>query len=244
MADHPPIGEAEGKTEAVEAMFDDVAPRYDLLNRVLSAGIDRYWRSRAVDLLSNEQPTRVLDVGTGTADLAIKIQQSLHPRETVGVDLSSEMLRLGREKVERRGLSSRISLQEADAASLPFENGIFDAVFVAFGVRNFEDLEAGLTDMSRVLRPGGSLVILEFSQPRTFPIKQLYSFYSRYVLPRIGGVLSPNKGAYKYLPDSVVAFPDGSDFLRRLDNVGLNELEWKPLTFGIASLYKGRVPRP
>lgn len=244
MADHPPIGEAEGKTEAVEVMFDDVAPRYDLLNRVLSAGIDRYWRSQAVDLLSNEQPTRVLDVGTGTADLAIKIQQSLHPRETVGVDLSSEMLRLGREKVERRGLSSRISLQEADAVSLPFENGIFDAVFVAFGVRNFEDLEAGLTDMSRVLRPGGSLVILEFSQPRTFPIKQLYSFYSRYVLPRIGGVLSPNKGAYKYLPDSVVAFPDGSDFLRRLDNVGLNELEWKPLTFGIASLYKGRVPRP
>lgn len=244
MANHPPIGEAEGKTEAVEAMFDDVAPRYDLLNRVLSAGIDRYWRSRAVNLLSNEQPTRVLDVATGTADLAIRIQQSLHPRETVGVDLSSEMLRLGREKVEKRGLSSRISLQEADAASLPFEDGTFDAAFVAFGVRNFEDLEAGLTDICRVLRPGGSLVILEFSQPRTFPIKQLYSFYSRYVLPRIGGVLSPNKGAYEYLPGSVAAFPDGSDFLRRMDNVGLNELEWKPLTFGIASLYKGRVPRP
>lgn len=242
MADHPPIGEAEGKTEAVEAMFDDVAPRYDLLNRVLSVGIDQYWRLRAVRLLQDEQPTRVLDVATGTADLAIKVQETLRPRETIGVDLSDEMLERGREKVERRGLSTRISLRRADAMSLPFADGTFDAVVVAFGVRNFEDLDAGLTEMRRVLRPGGSLVVLEFSRPRSFPIKQLYSFYSRHILPRIGGAISPNKGAYEYLPTSVAAFPDGSDFLQHMTAAGFEDLEWIPLTFGIASLYEGRVP--
>jgi len=238
---HPPIGEAEGKAEAVEKMFDTVAPRYDFLNRVLSAGVDRYWRSRAVHLLDDEQPRRVLDVATGTADLAIKIERTLHPRETVGIDLSAEMLDRGRTKIERKGLSARITLQKADAAALPFEDASFDAAFVAFGVRNFEDLDAGLGDIWRVLRPGGSLVVLEFSSPRTFPIKQLYDWYSRHVLPRIGGLLSPDQGAYEYLPNSVTAFPDGTDFLRRMATAGFADLEWTPLTFGIASLYRGRV---
>ena len=240
---HPPIGEAEGKAEAVEDMFDAVAPRYDLLNRVLSAGIDRYWRTRAVRTLRGEQPRRVLDVATGTADLALRIQRTLHPRETVGIDLSTKMLDRGRTKVERRGLSSRISLQKADAAALPFDDASFDAAFVAFGVRNFEDLNAGLDDIRRVLRPGAALVVLEFSTPRTFPVKQLYARYSRHVLPRIGGMLSPDQGAYEYLPSSVAAFPDGTDFLRRMAQVGYVDLEWVPLTFGIASLYTGRVPR-
>jgi demethylmenaquinone methyltransferase/2-methoxy-6-polyprenyl-1,4-benzoquinol methylase len=240
---HPPIGEAEGKAEAVENMFDAVAPRYDLLNRVLSAGIDRYWRTRAVRTLRGEQPRRVLDVATGTADLALRIQRTLHPRETVGIDLSTKMLDRGRTKVERRGLSSRISLQKADAAALPFDDASFDAAFVAFGVRNFEDLNAGLDDIRRVLRPGAALVVLEFSTPRTFPVKQLYAWYSRHVLPRIGGMLSPDQGAYEYLPSSVAAFPDGTDFLRRMAQVGYVDLEWVPLTFGIASLYTGRVPR-
>lgn len=238
---HPPIGEVEGKAEAVEAMFDAVAPRYDLLNRILSGGIDRYWRSRAVRLLHDEQPTRVLDVATGTADLALKIQRSLHPRKTVGIDLSTEMLRLGRRKVERQGLASRVSLLEADAAALPFDDASFDAAFVAFGVRNFEDLDAGLGDIRRVLRPGASLVVLEFSHPRTFPIKQLYTWYSKHLLPRIGGLISPEEGAYEYLPDSVAAFPDGQDFLGRMENVGFSDLEWQSLTFGIASLYRGRA---
>ena len=242
-SNHPPIGEAEGKAEAVEDMFDAVAPRYDLLNRVLSAGIDRYWRSRAVRTLRGEQPRRVLDVATGTADLALRIQRTLHPRETVGIDLSTKMLDRGRTKVEQRGLSSRISLQKADAAALPFDDASFDAAFVAFGVRNFEDLNAGLDDIRRVLRPGAALVVLEFSTPRTFPIKQLYAWYSRHVLPRIGGMLSPDQGAYEYLPSSVAAFPDGADFLRRMAQVGYVDLEWVPLTFGIASLYTGRVPR-
>jgi len=238
---HPPIGEAEGKAEAVEDMFDAVAPRYDLLNRVLSAGIDRYWRTRAVRMLHDEQPTRVLDVATGTADLAIKIERTLHPRETIGIDLSTAMLDRGRAKTERRGLSSRISLRKADAAALPFDDGVFDAAFVAFGVRNFEDLDAGLGDIRRVLHPGGALVVLEFSRPRAFPIKQLYDWYSHHVLPRIGGLLSPDQGAYEYLPNSVAAFPDGTDFLQRMRGVGFADLEWTPLTFGIASLYKGRV---
>jgi len=238
---HPPIGEAEGKAEAVEDMFDAVAPRYDLLNRVLSAGIDRYWRSRAVRTLHDEQPRRVLDVATGTADLAIKIQRTLHPRETVGIDLSTEMLQRGRQKIERAGLAPRITLQKADAAALPYPDGSFDAAFVAFGVRNFEDLDAGLSDIRRVLRPSGALVVLEFSQPRRFPIQQLYNWYSHHVLPRIGGLLSPDQGAYEYLPSSVAAFPDGSDFLQRMENVGYTALNWVPLTFGIASLYVGRV---
>jgi demethylmenaquinone methyltransferase/2-methoxy-6-polyprenyl-1,4-benzoquinol methylase len=240
---HPPIGEAEGKAEAVEDMFDAVAPRYDLLNRVLSAGVDRYWRSRAVQTLRGEQPRRVLDVATGTADLALRIQRTLQPRETIGIDLSTKMLARGRTKVERAGLSSRISLRKADAAALPFNDATFDAAFVAFGVRNFEDLNAGLNDIRRVLRPGAALVVLEFSTPRAFPIKQLYAWYSRHVLPRIGGLLSSDQGAYEYLPSSVAAFPDGADFLRRMSQVGYVDLEWIPLTFGIASLYTGRVPR-
>ena len=243
MTDHPPIGEAEGKAEAVESMFDAVAPRYDLLNRVLSFGIDRYWRTQAVRLLADEQPTRVLDVATGTADLALKAHRMLHPREVAGVDLSAEMLRYGREKIDRKGLSSRISLVQGDAANLPFDDDTFDAALVAFGVRNFENLTAGLRDIGRVLRPGGRLVVLEFSTPRSAPIKPLYAWYSRHVLPRIGGALSPDQGAYEYLPSSVAAFPDGPDFLDRMADSGYADLLWRPLTFGIASLYRGTVPQ-
>ncbi len=240
---HPPIGEADGKAEAVETMFDAVAPRYDLLNRVLSFGIDQYWRTQAVRLLADEQPTRVLDVATGTADLALEAQRRLHPREVVGVDLSAEMLRYGRKKIERNGLSSRIALVQGDAAALPFDDNAFDAALVAFGVRNFEDLEAGLRGIGRVLRPGGRLVVLEFSSPRSTPIKQLYGWYSRHILPRIGGALSPDQGAYEYLPSSVAAFPDGPDFLTRMSESGYSDLLWRPLTFGIASLYRGTRPQ-
>lgn len=243
MPNHPPIGEQEGKAEAIEDMFDAIAPRYDLLNRVLSFGIDRYWRWRAVRLLADEQPARVLDVATGTADLAIRAEKMLHPREVVGIDLSAEMLAHGRKKLTRRGLSPRISLIRGDAANLPFEDDAFDAALVAFGVRNFEDLEAGLRGIGRVLRPGGTLVVLEFSQPRAFPIKQLYGWYSRHVLPRIGGALSPDEGAYEYLPNSVAAFPSGPAFLDRMAAGGFDDLLWTPLTFGIASLYRGAVPR-
>jgi len=237
----PAIGEAEGKAADVERMFDAIAPRYDLLNRILSAGIDQHWRTRAIRILSDDQPSRVLDVATGTADVALKVERMLHPREIVGVDLSAEMLRYGRDKIRDLGLSSRIRLVQGDAAALPFDDDGFDAALVAFGVRNFEDLVAGLRGIGRVLRPGGSLVVLEFSRPRQFPIRQLYAFYSRTILPRIGGALSPDQSAYEYLPASVAAFPDGPDFLDRMEAAGFTDLQWQPLTFGIASLYKGRL---
>ena len=243
MSHRPAIGEADGKAEDVEAMFDAIAPRYDLLNRVLSLGIDQHWRTNAIRRLADDQPSRILDVATGTADLAIKAERMLHPREVVGVDLSAEMLRYGRDKIDAKGLSPRVSLVQGDAAALPFEDDAFDAALVAFGVRNFEDLGAGLRGIARVLHPGSRLVVLEFSYPRTFPIRPLYAWYSRHVLPRIGGVLSPDAGAYEYLPDSVAAFPDGADFLARMQAAGFTDLRWEPLTFGIASLYDGRVPR-
>lgn len=240
MKHYPPIGEVEGKKAQVEAMFDAIAPRYDLLNRVLSLGVDRRWRRKAVGLLEAEQPERILDVATGTADLAVEAMR-LDPKKVVGVDLSEAMLHRGREKVERLGLSDRIILQRGDAEKLPFSDNQFHAALVAFGVRNFQDLDKGLAEIRRVLRPGGALVVLEFSKPRAFPIKQLYAFYSRFILPRVGGAVSKNDGAYRYLPDSVAAFPDGEDFLDRLRQAGYHDVTCRPLTFGIASLYKGKV---
>jgi demethylmenaquinone methyltransferase/2-methoxy-6-polyprenyl-1,4-benzoquinol methylase len=238
----PPIGEAAGKRVQVEAMFDAIAPRYDLLNRVLSLGIDQWWRIQVVDWLRPEQPARILDVATGTADLAVMAERRLHPRAVVGVDISARMLAFGRTKLRRRGLAPRITLVQGDAARPPVPDDAFDAALVAFGVRNFEDLEAGLAGIRRALRPGGALVVLEFSQPRAFPIAPLYRFYSRYVLPRIGQAVSGDPAAYTYLPASVAAFPDGPDFLARMRAAGFTTLTWRPLTFGIVSLYKGYVP--
>ena len=236
---HPPIGEKQGKKAEVERMFDAIAGRYDLLNRVLSLGIDVYWRRRAVAQLKDSAPRRILDVATGTADLAIEAAR-LEPDEIIGIDIAEEMLRVGREKVRKKGLDAVISLQVGDSEALPFEDEVFDAAMVAFGVRNFENLQRGLAEIYRVLAPGGTAVILEFSHPRAFPIKQLYHFYSRQVLPRIGAILSRDSGAYTYLPESVAAFPDGEDFLERLRGAGFSTCRRHPLTFGIASLYVGQ----
>lgn len=235
---HPPIGESPGKKEQVEAMFDSIAPRYDLLNRVLSFGIDQRWRRQAVDLLRDASPRRILDVATGTADLALQVL-TLEPEKVIGVDISEEMLRIGRQKISEAGEEARVELRKGNSERLPFSDSQFDAALVAFGVRNFENLGRGLLEIQRVLRPGGKLVVLEFSHPRAFPVKQVYGFYSRYILPRVGGAVSGDAGAYKYLPDSVAAFPDGEDFLSQLDSAGFGELLWKPLTFGVASLYRG-----
>lgn len=237
---YPSIVESDGKKAAVQNMFDAIARRYDLLNRVLSAGIDQRWRKRAVSLLAAENPQRILDIATGTADLAIQAM-SLKPTQIVGVDISEEMLNVGREKIERLGFSEMITLQSGDAENLQFEDGAFDAILVAFGVRNFGDLGKGLSEMKRVLRPGGVAVVLEFSQPTAFPIKQLYGWYSAHVLPRIGGAISGDAGAYRYLPDSVAAFPDGNQFLARMNEAGFVEARAERLTFGIASLYAGRA---
>ena len=238
----PPPGQAAGKAADVEAMFDAIAPRYDLLNRVLSFGIDRGWRKKAVAMLreglAGRTPDRLLDVATGTADLAVEAL-SLGPREVVGVDISDGMLAVGRDKVSARGLDGRITLVQGDAAALPFEPASFDGALVAFGVRNFESLEAGLAGIRRVLRPGAPLVVLEFSHPTAFPVKQGYAFYSRHVLPRVGRAVSGHGEAYEYLPESVALFPDGADFLTVMQRAGYKSTVARPLTFGIASLYRG-----
>lgn len=239
----PPIGQADGKREQVEAMFDEIAPRYDLLNRVLSFGTDVWWRKRAVAFLRDaldRTPRRLLDVATGTADLAMEAL-SLEPEEVVGVDISDGMLHLGAHKLAKRGHMDRIRLVQAEAADLPFDDDAFDGALVAFGVRNFEDLRAGLAGIRRVLRPGAPLVVLEFSHPTAFPVKQGYEAYSKHVLPRIGRAVSGSSEAYTYLPESVAAFPDGNDFLSEMEAVGYRETVAKPLTFGVVSLYRGRA---
>lgn len=230
-----------GKKEQVASMFDNISGQYDLLNRVLSFGIDVYWRKRAIGMLKADKPAYILDVATGTADLAIEALR-LQPRQVIGVDISAGMLAKGEEKLRKRRLEDRIKLVLGDSEGLPFEEAAFDAVTVAFGVRNFEDLDRGLADIGRVLRPGGKLVVLEFSKPRLFPVKQLYAFYSAYILPGIGKLISRDRSAYTYLPESVQAFPEGKDFLQHLAATGFVNNREKRLTFGICSIYVGQKP--
>jgi demethylmenaquinone methyltransferase/2-methoxy-6-polyprenyl-1,4-benzoquinol methylase len=236
----PVAGQAPGKRADVAAMFDRIAPRYDLLNRVLSLGIDKLWRRTTLRemrrRLDGRPAGRVLDLATGTADLAIALARR-DAEQVVGVDPSVGMLEVGREKVMARKLDRRVTLEEGHSEQLPFEDDLFDAATVAFGVRNYEDLQAGLRETARVLKPEAPLVVLEFSRPTAFPIKQFYGFYFRHVLPRIGGMVSGDAGAYTYLPESVNVFPDGDDFLREMERAGFTAPRRKPLTFGIATVY-------
>ena len=205
-------------------MFDKIAPRYDLLNRVLSLGIDVWWRRRALGNLRALQPKEILDVATGTADVAIMAAKMLKPERVVGIDIANQMLEIGRMKIEREGLGKMVGLETGDSENLRFSDNSFDAVTVAFGVRNFENLEAGLAEMLRVLRPGGLAVILEFSRPQIFPFKQLYNAYFKYVLPAIGRLTSRDNRAYSYLFESVQAFPEGNNFLNILSKTGYQNL--------------------
>lgn len=235
----PDKNSASSKKKQVEEMFDDISPKYDLLNHLLSANIDRLWRRKVIRMLEKRQPKTILDIATGTADFAIaasKIKDSM----ITGIDISEGMLEVGRKKVLKLGLSSKIELIKVDSESLPFDTGCFDAAIVAFGVRNFENLRKGLTEIQRVLKPGGEFYILEFSKPAKFPIKQLYQFYFNKVLPFIGGLVSNNKKAYTYLPDSVNEFPDGLKFLSILADTGFVEMSHHEQTFGIATIYKAR----
>ncbi|MBK9175433.1 MAG: bifunctional demethylmenaquinone methyltransferase/2-methoxy-6-polyprenyl-1,4-benzoquinol methylase UbiE [Flavobacteriales bacterium] len=235
-----PYTEEGSKREQVEHMFDAISPKYDLLNRLFSLGIDQGWRRRVIRLMKQEPVEHLLDVATGTADMAILAGRRKAARRITGVDISEGMLHQGREKVRSARLEDRITLQRADSASLPFADGTFDAVTVAFGVRNFEDLERGLKEMLRVLKPGGRLFVLEFSKPRKTPMKQLFRFYFHRVMPLIGRMVSRDSAAYTYLPQSVDAFPEGDDFLRILMRCGGQEPEARPLTAGIATLYVAR----
>ena len=219
-------------------MFNRIAPRYDLLNRVLSFGIDRIWRRRLVRLVRKKAAGSVLDVATGTGDLALALAATLRKPLTVyGLDISSGMLELARKKVDKKGLQDLIVLKEGDSEALPFDDNYFDAVTVAFGVRNFGDLAKGLAEMRRVLKPGASLYVLEFSKPSVFPVKQLYGFYFSHILPWWGGVISKDKAAYSYLPACVMDFPEGAAFEAELRRAGLNPTRSRRQTFGIATIY-------
>jgi demethylmenaquinone methyltransferase/2-methoxy-6-polyprenyl-1,4-benzoquinol methylase len=225
--------------EYVRALFDRIAFRYDLLNHLLSSGFDFYWRAKAVRMLAPGRPQRILDVATGTGDLAIKAA-SLQPMQIIGIDISVEMLTRARMKVNEKKLGHLVTLQEGEAEHLSFPDASFDAVTAAFGVRNFSDCEQGLREMRRVLKPGGVAMILEFSQPGFYPLRMLFSFYSRTILPIIGGIISKSREAYEYLPATVDEFPSGEAMLTMLRTAGFTRTESHPLTLGIVSVYLAR----
>ena len=232
-----PYDKDGSKAAQVEKMFDHIAPAYDNLNHLLSWGIDKYWRKKAIALLKPFRPQHIMDVATGTGDFAIKACKELNPDELIGTDISEGMMNVGREKVKQLGLERQISFAKEDCTSLSFPDNRFDAITVAFGVRNFEDLDRGLKEMYRVLVPGGHLVILELSTPERFPMKQLYSIYSRIVIPSLGKLLSKDHSAYTYLPQSIKAFPQGEVMQRILHKAGFSQVRFKRLTLGICTLY-------
>ena len=227
-----------GKKQQVEKMFNNIASRYDLMNTVLSAGIHKRWRKKAIDILVPAQPKFILDLATGTGDLAIEAMR-LHPEKIIAADISEGMMEVGKEKIKKLKLEHKIFFQKGDSENLPFGENTFDAITVGFGVRNFEDLEKGLRNMYKVLKPGGKAVILEFSKVKKFPLKQFYNFYFRFITPLIGRMFTKDKAAYTYLPESVGAFPDGKDFLEILLKVGFKDVQAKLLNAGIATIYTG-----
>lgn len=227
----------QSKKDQVEEMFDDISPRYDLLNHLLSANIDKLWRRNAIHKLKAHNPKLILDIATGTGDFAIAAAR-INEAKVIGIDISEGMLEVGRRKLEKKKLTETIELQKADSEKLPFENEKFDAAIVGFGVRNFENLKKGLTEIFRVLRPGGVFYVLEFSKPVNSPYKQIYQFYFTKILPFIGRMISKNSNAYTYLPESVNEFPDGELFLTILAEVGFVRNKCFPQTFGIATIYE------
>lgn len=232
-----PYGNDGKKSEQVEQMFDNIAPAYDQLNHTLSLGIDKSWRRKAIDWLKPYRPQRIMDVATGTGDFAILACRELQPEHLVGTDISEGMMNVGREKVKKAGLSGKISFAREDCTSLSFADHSFDAITVAFGVRNFEDLDKGLSEMCRVLKPGGHLVILELTTPERFPMKQLFAVYSRIVIPTLGKLFSKDNSAYKYLPQTIKAFPQGEVMRGVISRAGFGEVRFRRLTFGICTLY-------
>ena len=221
----------------IAAMFDRISPKYDALNHLLSLNIDKVWRRKTAKIVSKSQPKAILDLATGTADLAIALAKQNPQAHIIGMDISEKMLEIGKEKVKLQNLENQIELRVGDAASLPFEDARFDAVTVAFGVRNFEDLNKGLSEIHRVTKAGGLVCILEFSMPEKFPIKQLYNLYFKHLLPNIGKWVSKDETAYSYLPHSVEKFPKPRDFCIILATFGMKNCQAKRLSFGIATLY-------
>ena len=234
-----PYGKGDkSKKQEVAEMFNNISRRYDFLNHFLSLGIDKLWRIKAVKEFRSIQPKRLLDIATGTGDFALELLK-LKPEQVVGMDISDGMLEVGRQKMRKRKVDDVISMLNGDSENLPFEDGYFDGVTVGFGVRNFENLEKGLSEMLRVTRKGGKIVILEFSKPKRFPVKQAFGFYSKYLIPFFGKLISKDKKAYAYLPESVAAFPEGDDFLTILTKLGYRNATARPVSGGIATIYTG-----
>jgi demethylmenaquinone methyltransferase/2-methoxy-6-polyprenyl-1,4-benzoquinol methylase len=224
------------KKEQVEQMFDHIAPTYDKINRILSLRIDVLWRKQVVRSLGDRKGQMILDIATGTADLAMMLTR-IHPEKVIGIDISQAMLSVGQTKIDRAQLTSQIELRKEDSESLSFANEYFDAATVAFGVRNFENLNKGLAEIHRTLKQNGQFVILEFSKVKSFPMKQIYEFYFKFITPSIGKIFSKDNTAYKYLPNSVEAFPEGEEMIRILQDIGFTKCSYRKLSFGIASMY-------
>ena len=227
------------KKEQVASMFDSIASRYDFLNRFLSLGIDHCWRKKAISYLNNKKINHLLDIATGTADMALMAYRQIQPTKITGIDISEGMMQYGRIKIEQKGLTDKIQLSLGDSTAIPFEAAQFDGAMVAFGVRNFANLEKGLQEIYRVLLPGSKLVILEFSQPTSFWFKPIYTFYMKWVTPTVGRLFSGNKAAYTYLNESVIAFPEGVAFLTILEQAGFKNVSQQKLSLGICSIYCG-----
>jgi demethylmenaquinone methyltransferase/2-methoxy-6-polyprenyl-1,4-benzoquinol methylase len=220
-------------------MFDNIAPAYDFMNRAMTLGIDRNWRRKVVKAVAAAAPSAILDVATGTGDLAIQLAKANQQAKVTGIDLSEGMLEVGRRKVAEAGLTQQIALRQADCLALPFADGSFDIVTVAFGVRNFEHLDKGYAEMARVLRPGGKLMVLELSTPTSPIVKPFYKLYTRGVIPMVGRLISKDSRAYSYLPESIAAMPQGERMLQLMTEAGLSGCSLRSLTFGVSTIYTG-----
>ena len=237
-----PYDSVRPKTDQVEEMFDSIAPAYDFMNRAMTLGIDKLWRAKAVKMIRRRQPADILDVATGTGDLAIKLAREIPGVRVTGVDLSEQMLAIGRDKVRLAGLSDRISLSKADCLALPMADASFDAVTVAYGVRNFEHLAQGYREMARVLRPGGMLCVVELSVPQSRLVRPFYELYTRRIIPVIGRMVSSDRSAYTYLPASIAAMPQGERMLAIMEEAGLVRPALRPLTLGVCTIYTAFRP--
>lgn len=237
--DIKPYHTATGKTGQVRQMFDSIAPAYDVMNRMMTFGIDRIWRRTAVKIIGKHHPRRVLDVATGTGDLAFLIDEMIHPDNLLGIDLSEKMLDIAREKARNRHVAGNVTFAIDDCMSLSLPDNSYDAITVAYGVRNFERLAQGFAEMYRVLAPGGILCVIELSTPEHFPIRQMYKFYTYTLIPLIGRIVSRDKQAYSYLPRSVAAVVQGEDMLALFRSAGFVNCRQKKLTFGACTIYTG-----
>lgn len=237
-----PYDDNRSKSEQVREMFDSIAPAYDFMNRAMTFGIDKLWRAKAVKMIRNHSPRQILDIATGTGDLAIKLARELPEVKITGVDLSEGMIEIGRKKVAEAGLDERVEMMTGDCLSLPMVDDNYDCVTVAYGVRNFERLLQGYREMLRVLRPGGMLCVIELSTPTSAIVKPLYKIYTRYIIPAVGRMVSKDVRAYSYLPESIAAVPQGDDMLAIMREAGFTDTRHRPLTFGTCTIYTASKP--